>query len=278
HGPLLTLAGSLGPTVIVDGGDATLANGTNTSFFYVSSTLSPQFTLRGTAISSVTSANYIVNWQGSGTNAVLTIDSPSHVSGRFSVTNASCVSFSNCYINDEQAGSKIIGGTFTFPRNVNITGNLTKPLGAFKIDDPIDPANKYLYHSFVESPDMMNIYNGNITTDTHGLAIVVLPKYFGALNRDFRYQLTPIGQFAQVIVADEIRNNRFTIRSNKPLVRVSWQVTGIRHDAYANAHRIPNEEMKPPEGQGHYLYPELFEKSKEDARDDTRLSSGSIWK
>ena len=38
-------------------------------------------------------------------------------------------------------------------------------------------------------------------------------------------------------------------------LRVSWQVTGIRQDAYANAHRIPVEEQKPAEEQGLYLHP-----------------------
>jgi hypothetical protein len=142
--------------------------------------------------------------------------------------------------------------------NVNISGNLTKGSGSFKIDHPLDPANKYLYHSFVESPDMMNIYNGNVVTNRDGLATVVLPGYFEALNRDFRYQLTVIGQFAQAIIARKIARNQFIIRTNKPRVEVSWQVTGIRHDAYANAHRIPVEENKPPQEQGHYLHPDLF--------------------
>ena len=61
----------------------------------------------------------------------------------------------------------------------------------------LDPANKYLYHSFVESPDMMNVYNGNVVTDKRGMATVVLPEYFEALNSDFRYQLTVIGRFAR---------------------------------------------------------------------------------
>ncbi len=142
--------------------------------------------------------------------------------------------------------------------NLTIKGKLTKGSGSFKIDDPLDPAHKYLSHSFVESPDMMNVYNGNITTDKHGLATVVLPNYFEALNRDFRYQLTVIGQFAQAIVKQEIENNRFTIKTNKPSVKVSWQVTGIRHDAYADAYRIPVEEEKPTQEQGHFLHPELF--------------------
>jgi hypothetical protein len=43
---------------------------------------------------------------------------------------------------------------------------------------------------------MMNVYNGNVVTDKRGMATVVLPDYFKALNRDFRYQLTVVGQFA----------------------------------------------------------------------------------
>src|SRR6185295_9797953 len=97
----------------------------------------------------------------------------------------------------------------------------------------LDPENKYLYHSFVESPDMKNIYDGNVVTDEHGNATVELPDYFEALNRDFRYQLTVIGTFAQAIIAAEIRENRFKIKTNAANVKVSWQVTGIRQDAFA---------------------------------------------
>jgi hypothetical protein len=85
---------------------------------------------------------------------------------------------------------------------------------------------------------MMNIYNGNVTTDANGYATVTLPAYFEALNKDFRYQLTVIGSFARAMVAKEVSHNQFTIRTDSPNVKVSWQVTGIRHDAFANAHRI----------------------------------------
>ncbi|MGC1437890.1 MAG: hypothetical protein WA847_18485 [Terriglobales bacterium] len=149
-------------------------------------------------------------------------------------------------------------GNGYFAGNLNVTGKLTKGSGSFKIDHPLDPANKYLSHSFVESPDMMNVYNGNITTDRHGLATVNLPDYFEALNGDFRYQLTVIGQFAQAIVAKKIAANRFVIRTSRPHVEVSWQVTGIRHDAYANVYRIPVEEDKAAQEQGYYLHPEVF--------------------
>ena len=146
----------------------------------------------------------------------------------------------------------------SFDGDVAIVGNLSKSGGSFKIDHPLDPENKYLYHSFVESPDMMNIYNGNIATDENGDAVVELPAYFAALNKDFRYQLTVIGTFAQAIVADEIKDNRFTIKTNAANVRVSWQVTGIRQDAYANKNRIKVEEDKPVRERGSFLHPEVF--------------------
>lgn len=156
-------------------------------------------------------------------------------------------------------------GTVFIHANLHVDGTVSKGGGSFQIDHPLDPANKYLYHSFVESPDMMDIYNGNVTTNKRGLAVIVLPSYFEALNRDFRYQLTPIGQFAEAMVAKEIGHGRFTIKTNRPGVKVSWQVTGIRHDAYANAHRIQVEEEKAPQEHGKYLHPELFGAAQEQA-------------
>lgn len=154
--------------------------------------------------------------------------------------------------------SNNIGTAGLFVGRVNVVGTLSKSGGSFKIDHPLDPANKYLFHSFVESPDMKNIYDGTVTTDADGLATVELPDWFQALNKDFRYQLTVIGQFAQAIVAEEVNDNRFVIRTDKPNVRVSWQVTGIRQDAFANAYRIPVEQEKTADERGKYLFPELF--------------------
>ncbi|MCW3161851.1 autotransporter outer membrane beta-barrel domain-containing protein [Chryseobacterium oryctis] len=149
-----------------------------------------------------------------------------------------------------------------FSGNVQITGSIAKGSGTFKIDHPLDPENKYLYHSFVESPDMMNVYNGNITTDNNGYATVKLPEYFGALNKDFRYQLTVIGTFANAIISEEIKDNTFVVRTDKPLVKVSWQVTGIRNDGYAKAHRVVPEVEKEPEMKGKYLHPVELGKSR----------------
>ncbi len=158
-----------------------------------------------------------------------------------------------------------------FVGKVHVTGTLSKGGGSFKIDHPLDPQNKYLYHSFVESPDMKNIYDGNIVTNGSGYATVILPGWFEALNKDFRYQLTVIGDFAQAIISREIQNNSFEIRTDKPNVKVSWQVTGIRHDKFAEKNRIPVEEDKTGDQKGKYLYPEVYGLSADYGMETERL-------
>jgi hypothetical protein len=155
-------------------------------------------------------------------------------------------------------GQSTSGWAGYFSGKVHVTGMLSKGGGSFKIDHPLDPANKYLSHSFVESPDMMNIYNGNIALDANGEAVVELPEWFETLNRDFRYHLTCIGGFAPVYIAEKVANNRFKIAGGTARMEVSWQVTGIRQDAWANAHRVRVEEEKAEKERGHYLHPELF--------------------
>jgi hypothetical protein len=145
-----------------------------------------------------------------------------------------------------------------FMGDLYVSGRVTKGSGSFKIDHPLDPANKTLSHSFVESPDMLNVYTGNVITDGNGEAIATLPSYFEALNIDYTYQLTVIGDFAQAIVSKEIKNNCFVIKTNKPNVKVSWMVTGIRNDPYAQQYRIVVEEEKTAEQKGKYLNPEVF--------------------
>ena len=90
-------------------------------------------------------------------------------------------------------GGSATGYAGLFYGNTWTVGTLYKNAGAFRIDHPLDPANKYLNHSFVESPDMKNIYDGVATLDATGAAVVELPDWFEALNKDFRYQLTAIG-------------------------------------------------------------------------------------
>jgi hypothetical protein len=155
-------------------------------------------------------------------------------------------------------GRSSSGYAGVFSGKVDVRGTLTKSGGGFRIDHPLAPETKYLSHSYVESPDMLNVYCGNVHTDDNGDVLVSLPDYFEALNQDFTYQLTVIGSFAQAIVAQEVRDNQFTIKTNAPNVKVSWQVTGVRKDPFAVNNRILVEEDKLDEQQGTYLHPEAY--------------------
>jgi hypothetical protein len=154
--------------------------------------------------------------------------------------------------------------------DVTITGNLVKAGGSFKIDHPLHPANKYLCHSFVESPDMKNVYDGVVVLDNKGKAEIELPNWFSILNKDFRYQITAIGAPGpNLYIAEKIsdtttssnknkNSSRFKIAGGTSGMEVSWQVTGIRKDPWANANRIQVEEDKPAEERGYYLHPDVY--------------------
>ncbi len=139
-----------------------------------------------------------------------------------------------------------------------VTGNKS-----FQIDHPLSPETHFLNHFCTEAPEPLNAYSGNVVTDAQGYAVVQLPDYFEAINRDFRYQLTVIGQFAQAIVAEEIRGNRFVIRTDKPHVKVSWRVEATRNDPWVQRCGFQTEQEKPKEYQGKYLHPELYGQPKE---------------
>jgi len=87
---------------------------------------------------------------------------------------------------------------------------------------------------------------------------VQLPEWFETINTDFRYQLTVIGQFAQAIVSQRVSGNRFAIKTDKPSVDVSWQITAVRQDAFAKAHPLVVEVPKNARERGFYLHPELY--------------------
>ncbi len=176
-------------------------------------------------------------------------------------------SSSGAYAYSAQSTGLIAVGTpnaASFYGNVYVSGSISKGGGSFLIDHPLDPVNKSLFHSFVESPDMKNIYDGVVQLDQNGEAAVTLPAWFSALNSDYRYQLTAIGAAAPGLhIAQEITNNQFKIAGGPAGIKVSWQVTGIRQDAWAKAYRIPVEENKSATQKGLYHHPELFGHPKE---------------
>jgi len=153
---------------------------------------------------------------------------------------------------------------------LSVTGNVTATTKGFFIDDPLDPKNKILYHSNVESPDVKNIYDGIVVLDEHGEALVQLPDYFLALNKDFRYLATPIGQsMPDLHLSGEVGKRFFGIFG--PIVfkisggvaggKISWQVTGIRHDPYILANPVIPEVAKSPDEHrdvGQYVCTECY--------------------
>jgi hypothetical protein len=111
---------------------------------------------------------------------------------------------------------------------------------------------------------MKNIYDGVVTLDANGEAVIELPQWFDVLNRDFRYLLTPIGApMPGLFVGQKIKENRFKVSGGMPGMEVSWQVTGIRQDAWANKNRIRVEVDKSERERGHYLHPEAFDQPEE---------------
>lgn len=146
-----------------------------------------------------------------------------------------------------------------FAGDVEVTGTLYGGSKAFKIDHPLDPENKYLVHTSVESDEMVNVYTGNVTLDSRGEAVVELPEWLEAVNRDFRYQLTAIGAPGpDLYVAEKIRGNSFRIAGGVPGSEVSWQVTGVRQDPYSEANRSVVEVRKPSAEVGKYMHPEAY--------------------
>jgi len=128
----------------------------------------------------------------------------------------------------------------------------------FQIDHPLDPENKVLNHYCTEGPEPINAYRGHVVLGANGEAWVTLPSYFEAINKDYEYQLTSIGGFAPVYVAEEIRNNRFLIAGGREGMKVSWRVEGVRNDPWVQRHGAPIEVEKSAEQRGKFLVPELY--------------------
>lgn len=153
-------------------------------------------------------------------------------------------------------GNVGIGASVYAPATaLDVAGTITGAMKNFRIDHPLDPANKTLTHACIESSEMINIYRGNVVLDGFGEGQVEMPTWFEALNADFSYQLTAIGAPAPgLYVAEELSDGEFRIAGGSPGMKVSWQVTGARQDAYALAHPLVVEQDKGV-ARGTLLYP-----------------------
>jgi hypothetical protein len=160
---------------------------------------------------------------------------------------------------------------------VHAVGRLTATgTKSFRIDHPLDPANKYLFHYCAESDSPTNFYSGKVTLDDRGEATVTLPPYFAAINKDPRYTLTAIGapmpllHIAQEIDEDQLTAantsepgdaltiSAFRIAGGIPNARVSWRVEATRNDRWVQTHGAPVEQDKLSSEKGTYQHPDLY--------------------
>lgn len=144
------------------------------------------------------------------------------------------------------------------------TGNMVS-----QMDHPLDPKNKILNHYAMESPEVLNMYRGNIILDGDGEAIVTLPEYFSEININFSYNLTPIGQQApNLFIKQEVdKNGSFVVAGGQPNQKISWVVYAERNDLYMQREKQNKTDLveieKEPENIGKYLMPELYNETPE---------------
>lgn len=151
-------------------------------------------------------------------------------------------------------------GVYSFG-DLGTTGNTyATGIKFFRMDHPLDPANKYLRHASIESNEILNLYRGKEIFDANGKAIVELPDYFDAINKNASYQLTPIGAaMPNLFIEKEIENGTFVIAGGVAGKKVSWQLTAERNDPYLQQnpeHRVM--EVDKGNERGTYLTPELY--------------------
>jgi len=129
---------------------------------------------------------------------------------------------------------------------------------AFVIDHPTDPENKNLKHFCMESPEVLNLYRGNVALDANGEAVVELPEYFESINTNFSYNLTPIGAPVNLYIKEKIEGGQFKIAGGNPNMEVSWTVYAERNDKYLQTYPGSKQVEVDKRQPGKYLRPELY--------------------
>jgi len=80
-----------------------------------------------------------------------------------------------------------------------------------------------------EPPTIIDFCHGVAVLDAAGEAQIMLPGGFDFSSRDFRYQLTPIGQPSPDLhLTGEMTENIFSITGGRMKQKVSWQVVATR--------------------------------------------------
>jgi len=158
------------------------------------------------------------------------------------------------HVNNDVGSSCRIRGTLyidgTGDTDANIKWRQTFDTGSwstktFVIDHPLDPKNKVLRHACLEGPKVQNVYNGTVALDAKGEAVIALPDYFEALNKNPHYVFAPIGAaMPNLHVKQKVRNNTFVIAGGEPGAEVCWEVKGERNDIAVRENPLVVEERK----------------------------------
>ena len=161
---------------------------------------------------------------------------------------------------DRYLGSVV--GAFGVFSNGNLGASGVK---AFYIDHPAAPEDKYLRHFSIESNEVLNVYRGVVVCDEQGEAVIHMPEYFDLINTEPSYQLTPIGGYAPVFIAEELEGGQFTIGGASPGMKVSWELTALRNDPYLQQNPEVREVVveKDQRSKGKLLIPQLYGKGDE---------------
>jgi hypothetical protein len=75
---------------------------------------------------------------------------------------------------------------------------------------------------------------------------------------------------SQFYIAEEISGNQFKVSGGTAGMKVSWQITGIRKDPWAEKNRIKVEVDKPEKERGHYLHNEAYDQPEEKSVNSVR--------
>jgi hypothetical protein len=156
-------------------------------------------------------------------------------------------------------GNASSGDAGYFSGNVHVSGSVNKAACSFLIDHPLDPENKWLRHTCMESPEPLVVYRGRARLDGGGQSVVEMPKYFVALTKEDQasIHLTPVGRPFMTGAEWNPGFRSLTVYGEAGR-EVFWEVLAERDDPVIHQLAQPVEEDKVPEERGYYLHPKAF--------------------
>ncbi|MCB1045444.1 MAG: hypothetical protein KDC35_21050 [Acidobacteria bacterium] len=161
------------------------------------------------------------------------------VAGVFNQTNASSSSAALAATSEGSGFGLTVFATGTgqaayFLGNVLVNGTLSSSFQSLKLEHPKHPDTLEIHHQVVASSEALNTYSDNVVLDEDGNQTVVFPDWFGGVNNDLRYQLTPVGRPApNLYVVPQSDGSGFRIQGGLANLQVSWTVTALRQDGYS---------------------------------------------